>query len=104
MKGKELPKLEKKAGKPQKTLLHAGICKRCGVPHMWGKDLDIDSDNTTLLPPVRGVFYETEELEHLLGGLEETRRAFPLEHLHYSTQASHKHVCQQLCSRASLHF
>jgi len=69
---KKVKKPEKKSRKPKSTFLHSGICKTCGVPHPWGKDAEIDSDNTSLLPPMRGVFYETEELEHLLGGLEET--------------------------------
>lgn len=59
---------------------HSRLCRRCGVPLLWSKDAEIDSDNTSLLPPVRGVFYETEEIGNALSKLEE-RLGIPLENV-----------------------
>lgn len=52
--------------------LHSGICHECRVPYIWTKDSVLDSDNTSLqkMVPVRGVFYETEEVLSLVDGLE----------------------------------
>lgn len=54
--------------------LHKKICPDCEVPLIWSKDSVLDDDNTTLqkMTPVRGVFYEIDEIANLLSGLEKT--------------------------------
>lgn len=52
--------------------IHLGICETCKVPHIWAKDSVLDSDNTSLhrVIPMRGVFYEADEVRALIEGLE----------------------------------
>jgi hypothetical protein len=60
-------------------LRHRDACHTCGVPGVWARDFVHDGDNTSLQRgvPVRGVFYEAGEIEHLLGAMEETLGASP---------------------------
>jgi len=52
--------------------LSSGICEYCGVPNIWAKNSVLDGDNTSLqkMIPMRGVFYEVEEISRLVEGLE----------------------------------
>lgn len=54
--------------------MHTGICGHCGVPSIWAKDSVLDGDNTSLhkMIPMRGVFYETAEVGHLIEKMEES--------------------------------
>lgn len=54
--------------------LHSGICPTCKVPGTWAKDSVLDGDNTSLKKtiPIRGVFYETGEIEHFIRGMEKS--------------------------------
>ena len=54
--------------------LHSGICPTCNVPSIWAKDSVLDGDNTSLqkMIPIRGVFYETGEIDHFIRGMEES--------------------------------
>lgn len=53
--------------------LHTGICGTCDVPTIWAKDSILDGDNTSLqrMVPVRGVFYEVEEVGRFIRKMEE---------------------------------
>lgn len=52
--------------------LHSGMCKTCGVPFIWAKDSLLDGDNTSIqkMVPVRGVFYEVDEIQNFVESLE----------------------------------
>jgi hypothetical protein len=52
--------------------LHSRVCPACNVPGIWARDIALDGDNTSLKKkiPVRGVFYETGEIEHFIRGME----------------------------------
>jgi len=52
--------------------LHSGICEVCGVPNVWAKDSVLDCDNTSLqkMLPMRGVFYEAQEVAGFVDRME----------------------------------
>ena len=52
--------------------LHTGICEVCGVPNVWAKDSVLDCDNTSLqkMLPMRGVFYEAQEVAGFVDRME----------------------------------
>lgn len=80
--------------------IKATICKKCGVPAVWASWMLADSDNVTIdtNAKMRGVFFETEEVQNIFSKIEETL-SIPFSRVYLE---AHKEVVRHLFEGALL--